>query len=77
MDFAWKFLLPAGFVNFILTAILQVFGFVPFAIGIGLTLALAAVLLATYQARRSPSTVALIRTSPEAVPTSQGLGLPV
>ncbi len=77
MDFAWKFLLPAGFVNFILTAILQVFGFVPFATGIGLTLALAAVLLATYQARRSPSTVALIRTAPEAVPTSQGLGLPV
>lgn len=56
MDFAWKVLLPAGFVNFLLTAVLTVFGFVAFAISIGATFAASAVLLVAYRVRRVPAT---------------------
>ncbi|MBI3971897.1 MAG: NADH-quinone oxidoreductase subunit NuoH, partial [Chloroflexi bacterium] len=34
MDLAWKVLLPAAFVNVILTAVFQVFGFLAFALGV-------------------------------------------
>jgi NADH-quinone oxidoreductase subunit H len=52
MDLAWKVMLPAAFVNLILTAVLQIFGFFPFAIGVGITMLLALVLLAGFRGRR-------------------------
>jgi NADH-quinone oxidoreductase subunit H len=55
MDFAWKLLLPVGFVNFILTAVLQIFGFAWFAVGLGVTLAGLATLLTVYRIRRQVS----------------------
>jgi hypothetical protein len=51
MDLAWKVLLPASFVSLILTGVLQMFGFLWFGIGIGLTLIVALVLLSAYRAR--------------------------
>jgi hypothetical protein len=55
MDLAWKVLLPASFVNLILTAVLQTFGFFPFAIGVGLTMIVALILLAGFRSRRRAS----------------------
>lgn len=52
MDLAWKFLLPAAFVNVILTAVLQTFGFFAFAIGVAVTLVAAMLLLAAYRGRQ-------------------------
>jgi NADH-quinone oxidoreductase subunit H len=62
MDLAWKVLLPAGFVNLILSAVYVEFGFVPFAIGLFLTLVAFAVLLAAYRARHrvEPSRIQLV-----------------
>jgi hypothetical protein len=51
MDLAWKVLLPASFVNLILTAVLQTFGFPPFAIGVGLTMIVALILLMSFRSR--------------------------
>jgi NADH-quinone oxidoreductase subunit H len=52
MDLAWKVLLPLSFVNLILTAVYQQFGFVPFAIGLGLTLIATLIILVNYRNRR-------------------------
>jgi hypothetical protein len=52
MDLAWKVLLPAGFVNLILTAIYQTFGFLAFAAGLAVTLVLALFFLGAYRSRR-------------------------
>jgi NADH-quinone oxidoreductase subunit H len=52
MNFAWKVLLPASFVNLILTAVLQTFGFLAFGVGVLLTLLTALILLAAYRGRR-------------------------
>jgi NADH-quinone oxidoreductase subunit H len=53
MDLAWKVLLPASFVNLILTAVLQTFGFFPFAIGIGITMVVTVILLMSFRGRTS------------------------
>ncbi|MGH2350796.1 MAG: NADH-quinone oxidoreductase subunit NuoH [Chloroflexota bacterium] len=61
MDLAWKVLLPAGFVNLILTAIYQMFGFVPFAIGLALTLFVTIFLLMGFrEQRRAASGIQLV-----------------
>ena len=52
MDLAWKVLLPASFVNLILAAVYQMFGFLWFGLGILVTLIAVAVVLGAYRARR-------------------------
>jgi NADH-quinone oxidoreductase subunit H len=52
MDLAWKVLLPAGFLNLILSAIYVTFGFIPFAVGLGLSLLVVLIVALTYRARR-------------------------
>ena len=54
MDLAWKVLLPASFVNLILTAVYLTFGFWPFAIGIGLTMLVTLFLLMGFRTRTRP-----------------------
>ena len=53
MDLAWKVLLPASFVNLVLTGLFVEFGFFPFAIGLLCALLAAAVLLMAYRGRRA------------------------
>jgi NADH-quinone oxidoreductase subunit H len=73
MDLAWKVLLPASFVNLILTGVLQTFGFIWFGTGVVLTLIVAVILLGAYRARRQAGTriqlVSVPRTA-EPVPAS-------
>ena len=52
MDLAWKVLLPAGFLNLILSAIYITFGFIPFAVGLGLSLLLVLFIALAYRNRR-------------------------
>ena len=67
MDFAWKVLLPAGFVNFLLTAVLQVFGFAWFAVGLASVLAALAILLTSYRIRRQATGPGLVADPRQAV----------
>jgi NADH-quinone oxidoreductase subunit H len=52
MDLAWKVLLPAGFLNLILSAVYVTFGFIPFAIGLGLSLVFILFVALAYRSRR-------------------------
>jgi NADH-quinone oxidoreductase subunit H len=52
MDLAWKVLLPAAFLNLILSAVYVTFGFIPFAIGLGLSLFLILFVALAYRSRR-------------------------
>ncbi|MBI3971871.1 MAG: NADH-quinone oxidoreductase subunit H, partial [Chloroflexi bacterium] len=73
MDLAWKVLLPAAFVNVILTAVFQVFGFLAFALGVLITLLAATVLLIAYRGRRRtgrPIRLVSVPTAPS--PTAAG-----
>ncbi len=75
MDLAWKALLPAGFVNLILSAVYQMYGFLPFAIGLGLTLVGLALLLLAYrnQRRPIPGGIQLVSVArPSAEPAAMG-----
>jgi NADH-quinone oxidoreductase subunit H len=75
MELAWKFLLPAAFANLILTAVYQQFGFWPFAIGLGATMVVIAIILMNYMNRRPQSTgirlVSVPRTA-QAAPATPG-----
>jgi NADH-quinone oxidoreductase subunit H len=51
MGLAWKVLLPAGFLNLILSAVYVTFGFLPFAIGVGTTLVFVLILALAYRNR--------------------------
>jgi NADH-quinone oxidoreductase subunit H len=55
MDLAWKVLLPAAFVNLILTAVYQTFGFLAFGVGVLIAAFVAIILLAAYRGRRRPA----------------------
>lgn len=55
MDLAWKGLLPAGFVNLILSAVYKMYGFLPFALGLTVTLVALVFVLLAYRSRRRPA----------------------
>jgi NADH-quinone oxidoreductase subunit H len=56
MGLAWKVLLPAAFLNLILSAVYVTFGFLPFAIGVGLCLLFVLILALAYRNRLRPQT---------------------
>jgi NADH-quinone oxidoreductase subunit H len=69
MDLAWKVMLPVSFVNLILTGVLQVFGFLAFAlVGIPATLVAALLLLAAYRGRARQTRRIQLVTVPRMVP---------
>jgi hypothetical protein len=62
-------------VNLILTAVLQVFGFFPFAIGVGITMLLAVILLAGFRGRRrQASGIRLVSVPAMGAPARAGAG---
>lgn len=69
MDLAWKALLPASFVNLILTGVLLVFGWLPFAIASAASLA---VFLLWWSALRRPQRVAARPVRMVEVPRAAG-----
>lgn len=75
MDLAWKVLLPASFVNLILTAVYQQFGFIPFAIGLGIALAASLVILMSYRNRRPRANAIRLISVPRdtAAPSAAGV----
>jgi NADH-quinone oxidoreductase subunit H len=56
MGLAWKVLLPAAFLNLILSAVYVTFGFLPFAVGVGLCLLSVLFLALAYRNRLRPQT---------------------
>jgi NADH-quinone oxidoreductase subunit H len=56
MGLAWKVLLPAAFLNLILSAVYVTFGFLPFAVGVGLSLLSVLFLALAYRNRLRPQT---------------------
>lgn len=72
MDLAWKVLLPASFINLILTAVLQVFGFYAFAPALGMTLIAALIVLAAYRrrSRQSSGGIRLVSVPRTATPVT-------
>jgi NADH-quinone oxidoreductase subunit H len=65
MDLAWKVLLPAGFLNLVLAAVYVMFGFLPFAAGLGLSLLLILTIAVAYRSRRrvAPGGIQMVTSS--------------
>lgn len=76
MDLAWKVLLPASFVNLILTAVYQTFGFLAFGIGVLIAAAVAIILLASYRRRPRPKRGISVVSVPRMAPAQPAGGRP-